>query len=157
MEISKPLAKLILDALQETNEDVRYEVTTRELITEEIKEEGVTAKRYWFIDDEENEVYIRATQFQANPLLETLDILEQIRIHKSKRDQHYNSYLEYEHAYAQAGMRAPAWPLLENFYKQFRKKDHQLLAKIDTGYSHVALVVKDEDNMFLLVDFSKGR
>lgn len=156
MQASKTLTKLIIDALEETNaQGLRYEVAARELNTNDIEEEGVTAKRYWFIDDKDSGLYIRCTQLQANPLLETLDILEQLRINDTQQNKyHQRNYQDFKEACQQTGM--DHWQLLENYYKENKRKDHQLLGASAHGQVTITIITKEEERgIFLVTKFIK--
>lgn len=157
MKTCATLSKLIIDALEETNDQgLRYEVATRELKTKDIEEEGFTAKRYWFIDDKDSGFYIRCTQIQANPLLETLDILEQLRIHNSQhRSIHQRNYQDFKEACQQTGM--GHWPLLENYYKEIHNYiDYQLLGANAHGQATITFITKVERRgIFLVTKFTK--
>lgn len=158
MKLCATLSKLIVNALEETNnQGLRYEVSARELLTKDIPEEGVTAKRYWFIDDKDSGLYIRSTQLQANPLLETVDILEQVRVHNTQhRHNHQRNYQDFKEACEQTGI--GHWPLLENYYNENKRKDHQLLGlnNADLGQISITIVTKEEEHgIFLLTKFNK--
>lgn len=156
MKTCATLSKLIIDALEETNDQgLRYEVAARELKIKDIEEEGVTAKRYWFIDDKDSGLYIRCTQLQANPLLETLDILEQLRIHDTQQSKyHQRNYQDFKEACEQTGM--DHWPLLENYYKENKRKDYQLLGANAHGQITITIITKEEERgVFLVTKFIK--
>lgn len=150
MKLFKSIEELICSTLND--ELTNYVVCVNPTMDGHIVLEDVAQQRYVFIDDEEAGFRIRATQFKVKKPLDTVDVLESLRMHRQLPSNNIGlGTVQEALTYHSSGR--PVNPFIQIFFDQNKKKDYQIIAHRDHHQAGVILLIKESSDEFVLVNF----
>lgn len=159
MKILKAVEDLIMLVLNSENN--HYTVTARATVSGHYVMEDIDQYRELVIDCDTQEHFfnngmrIVGAQYKTKKPLDSVDILEMLRISKLLPENNASkSTLQEAVYYNTTGKKEN--PLLKAFFDLNRKKDYQIIAHRDHHRAGVILVIKESNDEFVVVNFTES-